>query len=166
MEIGFAALTHPLLQGAEFHIFGAPLPGVSDYLPALALEMGVAGAVKFRGKLPREELMRQLALCDVLFHPSGREGASGTVGEATAIGLPVVCFASTGAASVLEACKGAGIVVDAARSDAESIAAAIVEAASRSDRPTNDWFDDRIKRLQQRLVANARQRLEAEAHYR
>lgn len=158
-ELGIAALTSDLLGNSSLHLIGRPLQGHPDYLPDLASSAGVQERVKFLGWLPRPEVLRCMAECDVLFHPSGREGASGVVGEATAMGIPVVCFENTGASSVLDDAGVPGIKIDAGgRPSAEDLATAI-RAASVLPRPRSRvWDERRFEALQSRLLAEATSR--------
>jgi glycosyltransferase involved in cell wall biosynthesis len=153
-DLGLAVLLEPALAQATYQILGRPLEGVKDDLPALAAKLGVADRVIFSGKLPRTEVLAAMAGADVLFHPSGREGASGVVGEATAVGIPVVCFAGTGASSVLDASGSSGIALDASPLlSTGDIAAALGEAALLERTPSDIWTESRFQRLCEGLLS-------------
>ncbi|MEC5151138.1 glycosyltransferase [Cryobacterium sp. GrIS_2_6] len=158
-DLGLQALTHPLLENAHYELLGKPLEGVADSLPALAAELGVSDRVVFRGKLPRDQVLAAMATSDVFFHPSGREGASGVIGEATAIGIPVVCFANTGASSVLEEAGTSGVMIPAtADLSVSTIAEALLEAARLPRAHTTLWTEARFKNFMQELIAEGMER--------
>ena len=88
----------------NMHVVGA---GISGGGAAPCTEVRRSFRCGRPGRLPRlvgpgARRRRCAGRTSVLIHPSAREGASSIVGEATAAGLPVVCFAGTGAASVLD----------------------------------------------------------------
>lgn len=143
-EVAVAALTAPELGSATLTFLGKPLPGSPDYLPGIVDDLGVRDRVYFKGKVPRTAVMKHMVEADVLVHPSAREGASGVVGEATAVGLPVVCFAGTGASSVLSASGASGIALPARGASIDDIARAIVECAALPREPVECWNEDRF----------------------
>jgi glycosyltransferase involved in cell wall biosynthesis len=151
-SLAIAALTHPSLRGAVLDIAGAPWPGRPNYLPALAARLGVSDRVRFLGKLPRTELLSRMAKADVFIHLSAREGASGIVGEATAVGLPVVCFAGTGASAVVGAAQAPAVVLDAGKATVATIASAIRSAAVLPHRKFAGWTEARIIRKLESLL--------------
>ena len=147
-DLGLALLTEECLAGARYELLGRPLEGVRDDLPRRARELGVADRVCFGGKLSRDQVLAAMANSDVLLHPSGREGASGVIGEATAVGIPVVCFANTGAASVLEASGSSGVIVQAKVDlSLTELAGAVLRAASMERRPSLEWTEDRFRSM-------------------
>lgn len=155
-ELGIKALTSESLANSSLHLLGRPLPGHPDVLPGIARELGVSERVHFLGKLTRSEVLRRMADYDVLFHPSGREGASGVVGEATAMGMPVVCFDGTGASSVLDDAKAAGVKLTAhAQITADDLADAIRRGAAMSRSRSTEWSEARFEGLQRRLLQEA-----------
>ena len=78
----------------DYHIFGdGPL---KDEMARLAEKEGVSGYVVFHGNVPHAKVLESLKGCDVLLHGSFREGASWTILEGMANGLPVVCQARAG----------------------------------------------------------------------
>ena len=58
----------------------------------LVRETGVAGKVELAGAKPRDQLLHQMAACDVFLFPSLRDGGGTVVIEAMAVGKPVVCL--------------------------------------------------------------------------
>lgn len=79
-------------------------------LEALAHRLGCAESVRFKGWLPREEVLEVLANTDVLLHPSLHEQFGFVLLEAMAAGRPVICLAA-GGPTELVGTQG-GIVVD------------------------------------------------------
>lgn len=154
-EIAIAALNEHPLADARLTLIGAPLPGSPNYLPAVAEELGVSDRVIFAGKLPRSEVLLRMCQSDVLVHPSAREGASGVVGEATTVGLPVFCFAGTGASSVLDASGGSGVALDASGATPLRIATAIADCAKLPRILSSVWTEDRFSEFFSTLYESA-----------
>ncbi len=61
-------------------------------LEHLAIELGIADSVRFRGTLPRTQVLDTLALSDVLLHPSFHDSGGYVCVEAMAAGRPVICL--------------------------------------------------------------------------
>lgn len=57
---------------------------------ALAVELGISERVDFRGFVPNSELPRRIAGADALLHPTESESFGQVLGEAAALGIPVV----------------------------------------------------------------------------
>lgn len=143
-ELAIAALTVPGLSKARLMIIGKPLPGKDNYLSGIAASLNVQDRVDFAGQVPQKEVFEAMLGADVFIHPSSREGGSGVVGEATAVGVPVVCFKGTGAAAVLELSGGHGVQVDASGDrSVNSLAAAVIAASRLGNRPSPVWLGDR-----------------------
>ena len=97
-----AALRHLLDQGVAATL---DLVGTGDSLAdyqALAARLGVAGAVRFQGYVPREEIPARLTEADVFVLPSYNEGMSVSTLEALAAGLPVVVTRTGGVEELVE----------------------------------------------------------------
>jgi glycosyltransferase involved in cell wall biosynthesis len=75
---------------AEFTIIGdgPELPS----LKALVESLGLQTQVRFYGWLPREQLLKEMAYCEVFLFPSLRDGGGAVVVEAMAAGKPVICL--------------------------------------------------------------------------
>lgn len=161
-ELAIAALAHPSLSGATLRIAGKPAPGAANTLRDLAAELGVADRVAFLGQVPREAVVGEMTQADVLVHLSAREGGSGVVGEATAVGLPVVVFAGTGSAAVLEFSGSVGVAIgrDAPRTIG-TVASAITSAAVARSAPSTVWTGSRLVDKERELVDLALASLEA-----
>jgi len=65
-------------------------------LKAFVGERGMAAKVRFIPWLPRPELFRKMALCDVFLFPSLRDGGGAVVVEAMSAGKPVVALDNGG----------------------------------------------------------------------
>lgn len=88
----------------------ADLPWTLDVLGAgpltkqwqrLAVRLGLAEKVRFRGSLRREEALEVVSTSDVLVHPSLQEGWPTVVVEALSLGLPVVTTNHHGMADMI-----------------------------------------------------------------
>ncbi|OIH97605.1 hypothetical protein BIU90_13555 [Curtobacterium sp. MCBA15_001] len=155
-ELAISALAHPELSRASLRVAGKPAPGQDNTLRQLAEQLGVMDRVTFIGQVPREIVVEEMTKADVLIHLSAREGGSGVVGEATAVGLPVVAFAGTGAAAVLEFAGAPGITIgtDVPRTS-QTIASAIVDAARLPRRPSGVWSETRLIDKERELLDRA-----------
>jgi len=155
-DLGLAVLLEPSMSEATYRILGKPLEGVADSLPELARTLGVADRVTFSGKVTRDQVLAAMFDADVLFHPSGREGASGVIGEATAVGIPVLCFANTGASSVLAASGASGEAITASADlPMSEIADAVLRVSTLPRTASSLWTQDRFQALCAELLAEA-----------
>lgn len=144
-ELAIAALSVSELAGATLRIAGKPAPGKANELAVLARELGVDDRVQFLGQIPREAVVAEMGAADVLIHLSAREGGSGVVGEATAVGLPVVVFAGTGAAAVLEFADAPGVAIGREEPRTSTTVAEAVTAAARLPRDASTvWTETRL----------------------
>jgi glycosyltransferase involved in cell wall biosynthesis len=96
-------------------------------LETLARDLGVTERVHFLGF--RADATRLLKSCDLLFFPSTREGAPGTVRQAMALGIPVV---AADAAGTVESLGGHGWIVGA--DDVAGAVRAVTEALTDTAR--------------------------------
>ncbi|WP_456794556.1 glycosyltransferase [Curtobacterium sp. PvP017] len=156
IELSIAALATPELSNACLRIAGKPAPGQTNALVDLAHRLGVEARVEFLGQIPRDDVVREMQAADVLVHLSAREGGSGVVGEATSVGLPVVAFAGTGAAAVLDYADASGVTVPrSAPRSIGTIADAVLRAASLPRRPSTVWTTDRLLEAERGLLREA-----------
>ncbi|MDO7881023.1 glycosyltransferase [Salinibacterium soli] len=154
-ELAVAALATPELAGATLHLVGRAT-GVEDYVAAFAERLGVADRVVLHGQIPRGEVLALMRSCSVLLHPAGREGAPGVIGEASSAGIPIVCFAGTGAAAMLRESGTSGVLVEPRRDLAPSeLAAAVVAAAGLPRVPGPAWDAARFRGLVHDLITEA-----------
>ncbi len=89
-ELGLKAFAQAEITNAEYWIVGDG-PEM-EHLYTLASELGIAGQVKFFGRLPREEGLAKLGQCHVLVHPSLHDSGGWVCLEAMAAGRPVICL--------------------------------------------------------------------------
>lgn len=154
-EVVIDALASRRLRDASLDVVGFDDTAHARYLRALAGELGVAGRVRFHGHRTRAEVRQAMLAADVLVHPSGREGASGVVGEAASCGLPVVAFEGTGAASVLQQSGTSGVILRAEdRPGRDDVADAVLRAAAMPRVTTAQWSRDRLVALTEQLWAD------------
>lgn len=94
---------------AEYWIIGTGPD--ADRLKAMANDLGVAGSVRFWGRIPRREVLQKLGQCSVMLHPSLHDSSGWVPLEAGASGLPVVCLNLGGPGKLIT--EATGIKVDA-----------------------------------------------------
>ncbi len=92
------ASTH---DGAALTMAG-PDAGCMKATRSLARKLGVAGQIRFTGKLPKESIYRLSRECDFFLHTSRIDNQPVTVLEAMALGLPVVATDVGGMRHVIE----------------------------------------------------------------
>lgn len=98
----------------------------------LALELGVASAVRFEGPADRAGVAAAMERASVFVHPSRRETFGVVAAEALAAGLPVVACDSGGVTEILGSDPDAvGAVVPA--DDPDALGAAILRTLGRSE---------------------------------
>lgn len=110
----------------EYHLFGdGELKG---RLTALVDQIVPDnGKVVFHGNRPHPEVLKFLCECDVLLHGSFREGASWTILEGMAHGLPVICQHRAGMIDMVPADCGVRIVAQNPEELVEQMAQAMFE---------------------------------------
>lgn len=112
----------------ELHIFGVGNePDGDAYKWATRHKVGVEGVV-FRGALPHDEMLRQIAnVADVFVHSSLEESFGIAIIEAMALGLPTIVGTRSGAAAWVAGNGETGEVVD--MKDVHVLAAAMKRLA-------------------------------------
>lgn len=78
-------------------------------LEGLCRKLDLCGSVRFLGSMPRSEVLKQMATCDVLLNPSLHDSGSCVCAEAMGLGLPVICLDTGGPA--LQVTEETGIKV-------------------------------------------------------
>lgn len=152
-ELAIAALCEPALSKARLNVFGGATGGDDRTLRDMVRRLGLSDRVVFHGTVDRSVILDFMCKSDVLVHPSGREGAVGVIGEATVAGIPVVCFEGTGAALVLRAAGGHGVLVDASSPHPLTEFASAIHRAARLGRGSAaDWSAARFDDLELALV--------------
>ena len=125
-HLGLQAFAQSGLEGAEYWIIGAGPQ--RRRLEALARRLGIAGRVRFLGRLSRTEALAALGQCHVLVHPSLHDASGWVCLEAMAAGRPVLCLALGGPA--MQVSEEAGMRI-----------------AATSPRETLDHLADAMRRL-------------------
>ena len=100
---------------------------------AEAERLGVAGRVRFLGRVPRDEVEALYETHDVFCFPSFREPAGGVLYEAMRQGLPVITADRGGPASIVDGTLGLKIAVTDPDTYAADIAAALRRLAGAPD---------------------------------
>ena len=100
-------------------------------LQALAERRGVADRVDFLGWLDRAAVLEHMRAADVFLFPSLHDEGGWVVGEAMALGLPVVTMDRGGPAAMGGAVVPVGSIAEVAR----GLAAAVERTAERPPRP-------------------------------
>lgn len=139
-------------HGLRLTIVGqVPGGGLGD-LPDLAQSLGVESRVQFLASLSREQVLTEMMRADVLFQPSIREGASGVIGEAISVGLPVVCFKGTGSSGLIDASSASGILLEARQTKVADIARALAAARDLPRTPRAIFGMDRFSDLMRSML--------------
>ena len=93
------ARIHETLPRSDYWVFGEGAERRN--LVELASKMGLGAKVKFFGDRPRAEVLKALAECDVLIHPSFHDSGAMVCNEAMAAGRPVICLDLGGPATLV-----------------------------------------------------------------
>ena len=101
----------PQLPEAEYWIAGTGPQRRA--LAVLAAQLGIAEHVRWLGDLPRDDLLRAMAQCTLLIHPSMHDSASWVCLEALALGKPVVGLRTGATAHQVDA--DCGVLIDVAQ---------------------------------------------------
>jgi glycosyltransferase involved in cell wall biosynthesis len=161
-DVAIRTLADPRLGRAHLHIVGNVHDSSARYLESYASRLGVARRVTFHGRITRPEVLKLMMSCSVLFHPSGREGSPHTIGEAAAVGLPVVCFAGTGAATVLAEGGSPGVILPTGNwsISRREVAGAVLKAAELPRRRSEHWTEERYRALCSAFYDEGRRRID------
>jgi glycosyltransferase involved in cell wall biosynthesis/thymidylate kinase len=97
LHLGLEAFARCGLTDAEYWIVGHGKQ--RRRLERLAANLGIAGRVRFHGRVPRKEVFRLLGACQVLLHPALYESGGWACVESMAAGRPVICLDLAGPAT-------------------------------------------------------------------
>lgn len=131
--VAVAALVARARPDARFLVIGpdSPIePGLRQEVEAAIVDRGLRCSVALTGRLPAIDLAATVAGATVLVHPAHREPFGLAVLEALALGTPVVAYATTGPAEILQTGGGALVPVG----DVEALAGVLLRALN--DPPT------------------------------
>lgn len=98
-----------------------------ERLKKLAQELGVAGRVRFWGRLSRMEVLDKLRGCDVLLHPSLHDSGGWVCLESMAAGRPVVCLDLGGPAVQVDDETGFKVQPTSPQETVKALAGALVK---------------------------------------
>jgi glycosyltransferase involved in cell wall biosynthesis len=99
-------------------------------LEELAATLGISSSIRFLGKLPRTEVFKQLANCDVFIHPSLHDSGGWACIEAMAAGCPIVCLDWAGPSVQVTEKTGIKVSPDTSEVLIRKLAAALQTLAS------------------------------------
>jgi glycosyltransferase involved in cell wall biosynthesis len=139
LRLALAALAQPEVRDWRLEVLGDG----PDRAPAerLAARYGLSERVKFRGWLPRAEVLRAMQRAHCLLFPSMLDPAPWIVAEAVAVGTPVVALDWLGPA---ELARGQGnVLVRPGRSMAPRLAQALCHVPLGVT-PSDRWASSRL----------------------
>ena len=110
-------------KDSEYWLFGEGPE--RKYLSHLCKKMGIDKNVKFFGKVPRDEVLKNLALGDVFLHPCLHESGGFVIAEALSAGRPVICLDLGGPALQVNESNGFKIRAESPDYVREHIASAL-----------------------------------------
>jgi glycosyltransferase involved in cell wall biosynthesis len=97
---------------------------------ALALKLGVADAVDWKGHLPREQALEEMSRSDVFLLTSIQEATSSVIMEALSLALPVICHDACGMGIAVTATCGIKIPMVGTSASIQGFADAILRIIS------------------------------------
>jgi glycosyltransferase involved in cell wall biosynthesis len=122
-------------------------------LERLVRKLGLTDRVEFLGHLTRTETLETLATADALLFPSMHDQAGWIVGEASAMGLPVVCLDLGGPPTLADINAR---VVHASSPDLPGrLAEALRDTSATPGRPHRRWAEDRLPSIVSSWYATA-----------
>jgi glycosyltransferase involved in cell wall biosynthesis len=150
LAVAIAALGQPSASDWTLDVYGeGPDRRRCD---RLAIRMGVSHRVRFHGRQPRPTVLESLRRADALLFPSMHDSGGFAVGEALALGCPVVCLDRGGPAMLVQ--DGWGTKVPVAADTVIRLAGALAEIEGRLT-PVHRWDADRLADYCDRWYAQA-----------
>lgn len=141
-RLAVEAIADPRLSGWLLDIYGTG-PERARLLQRAA-ELGVSDRVVLHGHCPRVEVLEAYRSATVMLFPSMHDGASWAVGEASSLGLPVVCL-DRGGPPILAERNGFPVTADGPVID--KLVTAVLQAAARGGVPHDRWSEERLPEL-------------------
>ena len=92
----------------------------------------VEDRVHLPGMLPHDQLMEQMASCDILLHPSLQDGGAWVVMEAMTLGKPIICLDLGGPGEMITEKCGIKIKAESQEQAVQDLAIALEELARNS----------------------------------
>ena len=117
---------------------GPDRPGAEQ----LAAELGVADRITFTGLVPRTDVLAAFGRADAMLMVSYHDSGPWSVGEASALGCPIVCL-DAGGHSLMAGKNGHVVPVGDGRRLPERIAEALDQVQERGE-PDLRWSGDRL----------------------
>jgi glycosyltransferase involved in cell wall biosynthesis len=134
VRLAVAALAQPAMNHWHLEMYGEGAQ--RQAVQRIARRLGVATRVHLHGQRPRAEVLAAMAAADAFLFPSMHDSAPWAVGEARAVGCPVV-YLRRGGCPILVGAEG-GVAVDTGPDIVGRLARALVAAASLP-RVTSRW---------------------------
>jgi len=109
LRLAIEALARPEASNWSLDVFGKGpyLAEAKKHVHRLGLE----GRVQFRARIPRDELLAEVAAADAMLHPSMHDSSPWSVGEAVMVGTPVVCLDYAGPSAIIGSSGGVAVPV-------------------------------------------------------
>jgi glycosyltransferase involved in cell wall biosynthesis len=131
LAIRSLAATRATVPDAELWIIGGGPERAR--LARVVADLGLSGRIRFLGSVPRVDVLRMLAECDVLLHPSLHDSGACVCTEALAAGRPVVCIDTGGPALQVTPECGFAVAPTSPRQAMDDLALAIQTLASNPE---------------------------------
>lgn len=138
--LAIETISRPAAEGWRLQILGEGYE--RKRLHRLVKTLGVGDRVDFFGHLPRTATLDTLAAADALLFPSMHDQAGWVVGEASAMGLPVVCLDLGGPPTLADI--NARVVKADAPDLPDRLADALRDTVTAPGRPHRRWAEDRL----------------------
>jgi glycosyltransferase involved in cell wall biosynthesis len=142
VRLAISALAEPSCSDWTLAIYGSGKQRAS--LETLAEDLGISDRVSFLGQRPRAEVLAAYAEADAMIFPSMHDSAGWAVGEASAVGCPVVCL-DVGGPPLLAGPNGH--VVATRGPIVANLARALVQAGAQPGEPYPRWEITRLPEL-------------------
>ncbi len=151
LRLALEALARPEAARWTLDVFGeGPF---ADEARHQVVRLGLADRVRFRDRIPRDELLAEVAAADAMLHPSMHDSSPWSVGEAVMVGTPVVCLDYAGPAAIIGETGGVAVPISGDVPGALARALAQVEGTRVT---TDEWSSDQVRPLLNRWYAMAR----------
>ena len=149
IHLALEVMRQPEAADWELHVYGQG-PERRRAESAVA-RWGLSDRVFLHEPVPRARIRALMEEADALLYPSMRDAASWVVGEALAVGCPVVCL-DVGGPPLLVGSSGTAVATDG---DVPGNLARALEATPRDERPVVRWGEDRVPGLLDEWYARA-----------
>jgi glycosyltransferase involved in cell wall biosynthesis len=150
IHLALQAMRHDLLSDWDLHIYGRG-PERKRVVSQIR-RWGLAERVFLHEPVSRPAIKKVMQHADALLYPSMRDAASWVVGEALALGCPVVCLNVGGPPLLVRSC---GTVVPT-EGDVPGNLARALAATTLTERHVTRWGDDRVPALLEEWYERAR----------